>query len=200
MQIIESEGIFMSDEKRKLEESLAVADDYFAKNGLLDAINSLCNSEEVTDIIEETKQKLISNMKQIEDVLQGDCEAMAKKLREVFERNSDTFRKDVIASFKLNLQATLHLCLDIMSDDEETRESVRQDVRDTLHEVGIEQIKTICRVTLKKDTDKFRKSACWEYTPEGLSQTDVMMARLVAANGPSAIYQLILMGCDEDDD
>lgn len=188
----------MSDEKRKLEESLAVADDYFAKNGLLDAINSFCTSEEVTGIIEETTQKLISNMKQIEDVLQGDSEAMAKKLREAFERNSDTFKKDVIASFKLNLQATLHLCLDIMSDDEETRELVCQDVRDTLHEVGIEQIKTICEVTLKKDTDKFRKSACWEYIPEGLSQTDVMMARLVAAKGQSALFEFI-MGCDDFD-
>lgn len=99
----------MSEKKRILEERLAEVDSYFEKNGLLEAINSFCNSEEVSGIIEESTQKLISNMKQIEDVLQGDCEAMAKKLRESFERNSDTFRKDAIASFKLNLQATLYL-------------------------------------------------------------------------------------------
>lgn len=85
-----------------------------------------------------------------------------------------------------------------MSDDEETRELVRQDVRDTLHEIGIERIKTICEVTLKKDTDKFRKSACWEYIPEGLSQTDVMMARLVAGKGPAGLFEFV-MGCDDFD-
>lgn len=160
----------MSDAKRQLDELLEEVDKLFEEKGLSQAVESFLTSEQVTAKVAQTTQRLINNMRKMEERAPDEkVKGIAKNIREGFEANTQTLADDVVASFKVSLAGSLELMLQFTGDiaDEEV---VLDMVRENISAKGMEDIEDICSNMVIKNSKSFMSAMYRGYTPPGMTE------------------------------
>lgn len=180
----------MTDEKRMLEAALKEVDSKFAEYGLLEDINAFCASEEALAIVQKTIQKLISNMKKIEDWAPVGTKEAAELMREALETTAgDEIRKDAINNFKIRFFYNIEVMktmFEEMADntvEDEMKKLMIDSIKKGIPAAGIKDMKEICQAMLKKNTNKFMEATYRDYVPEGIPYEAVEIMRLFTGGG-----------------
>ncbi len=186
-------------EKRLLDEALKEVDSSFSANGLLEAINAFCESEEVVSIIRKGQNSLISNMKKIEADAPVSVKHVAEELRTEFEKNVDSFRLDAIANFKIRFHISIEVLLE-MADDDELRKMLIESISKNIHDAGIKDVKEICTMMLQKDTSSFMGHVYSQYAPSGMPDEVASFVRLISGGGPLIPFTAFVTELDSEID
>lgn len=201
MQIIESEENNMSNKEkiRALEEALKEADDSFSANGLLEAVNAFCESNDAKAIIQKGQNDLISNMKNIESQAPESVRHVAEELRSAFENDADSFRQDAIANFKLGFHFTVDVMMGMCPDDE-FKQLMLETIKKSIHEAGIKDMKEICEKMLNQNTTSFMESVYSQYVPEGMPPEVAAFIRMISGGGPMIPFTAVFGDIFSDDE
>lgn len=182
---IKKEVKIMSDMKqRELKELLDKVDEFFREKGLLEAVNTFLDSDQVKSRVDAARNELLENMKEMEKNAANDkvMEA-ATMIRSQFEEDDKCIYEDVVATFKVNFSNCIRLFINF-TDDAETVSMILEKTKESIPVSGIKDIDDICNAMVEKNSRTFMTSIYMNYVPEGIPEGVLAFIQLLCGGGP----------------
>lgn len=175
----------MSDMKqRELKELLDKVDEFFREKGLLEAVNTFLDSDQVKSRVDAARNELLENMKEMEKNAANDkvMEA-ATMIRSQFEEDDKCIYEDVVATFKVNFSNCIRLFINF-TDDAETVSMILEKTKESIPVSGIKDIDEICNAMVEKNSRTFMTKIYMNYVPEGIPEGVLAFIQLLCGGGP----------------
>lgn len=170
--------------QRELKELLDKVDEFFREKGLLEAVNTFLDSDQVKSRVDAARNELLENMKEMEKNAANDkvMEA-ATMIRSQFEEDDKCIYEDVVATFKVNFSNCIRLFINF-TDDAETVSMILEKTKESIPVSGIKDIDDICNAMVEKNSRTFMTSIYMNYVPEGIPEGVLAFIQLLCGGGP----------------